>query len=61
MQSGSRAAQQELAATQDLLYQVDRYVDASLEELDRTSSQVRQSLDDEREKLIAEKNGLPWE
>lgn len=60
-QSGSRAAQQALAAAQDLLFQLDRYVDASLEEIDQTSSQVRQSLDDEREKLIAEKDGLPWE
>ena len=59
MQAGDTGAQHE--ARQELLWQVDRYVEETSEELEQTGSQVRQSLDDEREKLMAERNGLPWE
>lgn len=61
MRSGNDAAQRELEAQQQLLFQVDRYVEDSVAELTWTSSQVRQSLDDERECLIRERNELPWE
>lgn len=46
---------------QELLSQVDRYVQETAEEVERVRSRIRQSSDDRREKLIAERNGLPWE
>lgn len=61
LRSGSRSAQKELEARQEMLFQVNRYVDDSLLELEQASSQVRQSLDDERERLIRERDALPWE
>ncbi|WP_434318492.1 hypothetical protein [Leifsonia sp. P73] len=61
MQSGSSGAQRELEAQQLLLFQVDRYVADSVAELEWTSSQARRSLDDERERLIRQRNDLPWE
>lgn len=51
----------ERAAQQELLFHVDRYVEESSEELTRVSSQVRLALDDERERLMRERNALPWE
>ena len=48
-------------AQQEVLFHVDRYVEESSEELTRVSSQVRLALDDERERLIRERNALPWE
>ena len=61
MHAGDSGAQHELQACHQLLSQIDRYVDETVDEVERTSSQVRQSSDDEREKLIAERNVLPWE
>ncbi|WP_090041813.1 MULTISPECIES: hypothetical protein [unclassified Leifsonia] len=61
LRSGSIAAHRELEARQDLLFQVDRYVEESVDELEWASSQVRQSLDDERQRLIRDKGALPWE
>lgn len=45
----------------ELLFHVDRYVEESLYELARVSTQVRVSLDDQRERLARERNALPWE
>lgn len=53
--------QREGDAQQELLFHVDRYVGESSDELTRVSSQVRLALDDERERLIRERNALPWE
>lgn len=61
MRSGSSVAHRELEAQQQLLFQIDRYVEDSVAELAWTSSQVRQSLDDEREGLIRQRGELPWE
>jgi chromosome segregation ATPase len=61
MQTGNSAAQRELEAHQQLLFQVDRYVEDAAAELSWTSSRVRQTLDDEREALIRERSELPWE
>ncbi|SFL89117.1 hypothetical protein SAMN04515692_11629 [Leifsonia sp. CL147] len=40
---------------------MDRYVNDAAEEFEQVNSQVRRSLDDERERLIREKGELPWE
>lgn len=61
MQAGSSVAQRELERQQELFFQVDRYVRDSIEEFEQVSSRVRQSLDDERERLIRERGELPWE
>ncbi|MEN2741325.1 hypothetical protein ABCS02_26370 [Microbacterium sp. X-17] len=55
------AARQEHEAQHELLFHVDRYVQESVEELAWTSTQVRMPLHDERERLIRERNALPWE
>lgn len=46
---------------QELLFHVDRYVGDSSEELAQVNSQVRAALDDERERLLRDRNALPWE
>ena len=61
MQSGDSGAQHELEARRDLLMRVDRYVEETSEELEQTRLRVRQSFDDELEKLAQERTALPWE
>lgn len=59
--SGECGAQRELEERQALGSELNRYVDGAREALEETSPQIRQSFADEREKLITERNGLPWE
>jgi hypothetical protein len=54
-------ARREWEAQRELVFHVDRYVEESLEELQQVNARVRVSLDDERERLTRERNGLPWE
>ena len=61
MRAGDSSAQRELEACNDLLLQVDRYVEETSEELEQTRSRIRQSFDDELENLAKERNALPWE
>lgn len=61
LHSADSAAQRELEERQEFRYQLNRYVDGALEVIEEMSPQIRQSFADERERLIAERNGLPWE
>ena len=61
MQAGSSVAHRELEEQQELLFHINRYVDDSAEAFDQLNSQVRQALDDERQRLIRAKGELPWE
>jgi hypothetical protein len=49
------------AARRELLSRIDRYVQETAAEVEDTGSRVRRSLDADREALVAERNGLPWE
>lgn len=60
LRSGNKGAQRELEEQQERGFLVDRYVQESVEELEQASSQVRQSLDDERQRLIRDRDMLPW-
>jgi hypothetical protein len=44
-----------------VLLKVDRYVEETAEEVEQLRPRVRQSFDDELEKLAKERNALPWE
>lgn len=59
--AGSKRAINELEESQMLTFKVDKYVNSQLEELSNTSKTIRKSLNDKREKLIKERNNLPWE
>lgn len=61
LHTGDSGVQHELEARRDLLLKVDRYVEETSEEVEQTRSRVRQSFDDELEKLAKERNALPWE
>ncbi|NUU05068.1 hypothetical protein [Leifsonia sp. C5G2] len=60
IEAGDRGVQHELEVRNDLLLRIDRYVEETSEELEQTRSRVRQSFDDELEKLAKERNALPW-
>ena len=51
----------DLADTQSLIQQVKNYVDVQMDELEKVSRQTRNAMEEEREKLIKERNSLPWE
>ena len=51
----------DLADTQSLNQQVKNYVDVQMDELEKVSRQTRNAMEEEREKLIKERNSLPWE
>lgn len=55
------ALSQDLADTQFLNQQVKNYVDVQMDALGKLSHQTRNTLEEEREKLIKERNSLPWE
>ena len=55
------ALSRDLADTQSLNQQVKNYVDFQMDELGKLSHQTRNSMEEEREKLIKERNSLPWE
>ena len=59
--SGSKRAVNELEESQMFTLKVDRYVNTQLKELSNTDKTIRKSLNDEREKLLKERNNLPWE
>lgn len=59
--AGDTGAQQELEARQELLSKLDRYVHETAEEVEDLRRQIRQSFDDDLEKLATERNELPWE
>ena len=51
----------DMEGARDLNQQVAQYVVQHLLELDEKSSVIRNRLEKEREKLIEERNDLPWE
>ena len=55
------ALSQDLADTQFLNQQVKNYVDVQMDALGKLSHQTRNTLEEEREKLIKERNSLPCE
>ena len=55
------ALSRDLADTQSLNQQVKNYVDVQMDELGKLSHQTRNAMEEEREKLIKERNSLPWE
>jgi hypothetical protein len=59
--AGRADTREALNAQSELVTRVDRYVEETAEELDQASSRIRSALDTERERLIAERNTLPWE
>ena len=55
------ALSRDLADAQSLNQQVKNYVDVQMDELGKLSHQTRNAMEEEREKLIKERNSLPWE
>ena len=51
----------DLADTHSLIQQFKNYVDVQMDELEKVSRQTRNAMEEEREKLIKERNSLPWE
>lgn len=61
LQSGDGGAQRELQVRQEFGVLINRYVDGAVDALEETSPRVREIFAGERERLIAERDGLPWE
>ena len=57
----SAALSRDLSETQYLNRQVKNYVDVQMDELGKLSRQTRKTMEEERDKLTKERNGLPWE
>ncbi|KXT70059.1 hypothetical protein SGODD07_01672 [Streptococcus gordonii] len=55
------ALSRELAEAQSLNQQARNYVEEQIDNLEKVSRRTRKNLEEEREKLIKERNSLPWE
>ena len=58
---GNQKTANDLQEHQVLTQHMSRYVASQLEALNHAARQVRQSMNDEREDLLGERNHLPWE
>lgn len=52
---------QELQDNMDLNQAVNRYVDHQLDEVQQVKQRLMNTLEEERERLVKERNNLPWE
>lgn len=52
---------QELQDNMDLNQAVNRYVDHQLDEVQQVKQKLMNTLEEERERLVKERNNLPWE
>lgn len=58
---GNQKVSNDLQEHQGLTQHMSRYVASQLEALNQATRQIRQSMNDERENLLRERNHLPWE
>ncbi|MDR0299119.1 MAG: hypothetical protein LBI13_03435 [Streptococcaceae bacterium] len=58
---GSQKAQEEFELNQELNQRMRNYISEQSEEINLTYSCIRQTADDDIEKLHKERNALPWE
>lgn len=52
---------QELENNQELRRQMSEYVQSHFDDIEKWSQSIRRNTDEQRDKLISERNRLPWE
>lgn len=52
---------QELESNQELRHQMAEYVQIHFDDIEKLSKSFRRNTDEQRDKLISERNQLPWE
>lgn len=52
---------QELENNQELRRQMSEYVQTHFDDIEKWSKSIRRNTDEQRDKLISERNRLPWE
>ena len=52
---------QELENNQELRRQMSEYVKTHFDDIEKWSQSIRRNTDEQRDKLISERNRLPWE
>ena len=52
---------QELENNQELRRQMSEYVQTHFDDIEKWSQSIRRNTDEQRDKLISERNRLPWE
>ena len=52
---------QELENNQELRRQMSEYVQTHFDDIEKWSHSIRRNTDEQRDKLISERNRLPWE
>lgn len=52
---------QELENNQELRHQMSEYVQIHFDDIEKLSQSFRRNTDEQRDKLISERNQLPWE
>ena len=52
---------QELENNQELRRQMSEYVQIHFDDIEKLSQSFRRNTDEQRDKLISERNQLPWE
>lgn len=52
---------QELENNQELRRQMSEYVQTHFDDIEKWSQSIRRNTDEQRDKLISERNQLPWE
>ena len=52
---------QELENNQELRRQLSEYVQIHFDDIEKWSQSIRRNTDEQRDKLISERNRLPWE
>lgn len=52
---------QELENNQELRRQMSEYVQIHFDDIEKLSQSFRRNMDEQRDKLISERNQLPWE
>ena len=52
---------QELENNQELRRQMSEYVQIHFDDIEKWSQSIRRNTDEQRDKLISERNRLPWE
>ena len=52
---------QELENNQELRRQMSKYVQIHFDDIEKWSQLIRRNTDEQRDKLISERNRLPWE
>ena len=50
-----------LESNQELRYQMSEYVQIHFDDIEKLSKSFRRNTDEQRDKLISERNQLPWE